>query len=72
MVVRSGKAAGPGRLTEALLSETETADQTAVELCWVDTKLAQDGPQRAGRKITTTVSRDDGELLIGRVPPDFV
>ncbi len=44
----------------------------AVELIRFDAKLAQDRPQRSGRKIAATMSGDDGESLIGRVPPDLV
>ena len=43
-----------------------------VELILLDAKLAQDRPQRTGRKITATVSGNDREPLIGRIPPDFV
>ena len=35
-------------------------------------QLAQDGSHRAGREVTAAMPRDDSELLIGWVPPDFV
>jgi len=44
----------------------------AVEQIWFYAELAQDRPQRAEREVTATMPGDDGELLISRVPPDFV
>ena len=43
-----------------------------VEHSRVYAQLTQDCSKRAGREVTAAMPRDDGELLISWVPPDFV
>jgi hypothetical protein len=43
-----------------------------VEHSRVYAQLAQDRTNRAGWKVTAAMPRNDGELLVGWVPPNFV
>ena len=45
---------------------------TLVEHSRVYAQLAQDCSNRAGREVTAAMPRNDGEMLIGWVPPNFV